>query len=205
MYKKRHKILLFIFFTAIIFLFIFYLLFVKINFFSNNVVQAVSSDIKIDFDVVGNIETSKNNLYKFVIPDNGFEEWNRYIWNNNVNFSDNIIEISGDIEDVNMVKVFISKELDNIKIKDAIKNYEQAAKDGKYSKKIKEKINNINVCYYQRYNNIDTRKSYQFVCEKDGFIFYIEGSFRIGEEEYFRRIIKQIIISIEEINKTTEM
>ena len=53
-------------------------------------------------------------------------------------------------------------------------------------------------------NNIDTRKSYQFVCEKDDFIFYIEGSFRIGEEEYFKRIIKQIIVSIEEINKGDE-
>lgn len=202
MYKKRHKILLFIFFTVIIFLFVFCFFNMKINLFSNNVVQAVSSDIKIDFDVVGNKETSKNKLYNVVVPDNGFEEWNRYTWNNNINFSDNIIEISGDIEDVNMVKVFISKELDNIKIKDAIKMYEMAAKDGKYSKKIKEKFNNINLYYYQRYNNIDTRKSYQFVCEKNGFIFYIEGNFRIGEEEYFKRIIRQIIVSIEEKNKT---
>ena len=201
MYIKRHKVLLFIFFIVIFLLFIFLLFNVKVSLFSNNVVQAVSSDIKIDFDVVGNVEVSKNNLYKVIVPDNGFEEWNKYTWNNNVNFSDNIIEISGNSYDVNMVKIFISKELDKIKIKDAIKIYEEASKDGKYSKRVKEKVNYTIVYYYQRYNNIDTRKSYQFVCEKDDFIFYIEGSFRIGEEEYFKRIIKQIMVSIEEKNK----
>ena len=197
MSKKIRKILLFIFLFFIISIVATMCFKGIFNMFSSNVVQAISNDVKIDFDVVGNVEYSKNNLYKVVIPDNEFEEWNRYKWNNNVNFSENIMEISGDIEEVNCVKIFISKELDNIKIKDAIKQYEIAVNDGKYSKKVKEKVNNINVYYYQRYNNIDTRKSYQFVFEKNENIYYIEGSFRIGEEESFKRIIRQIILSIE--------
>lgn len=167
--------------------------------YNGNSVQAVSSDIKMEFEVVGNEEKSKNNTYKIIAPDNGFEEWEEYIWENNIEFSENIMHISGVKNGVNMVKVFVSKELDNIKLKEAIKQYENAAKDGKYSNKVKEKVNNITIYYFERYNNIDTRKCYQFVFEKDKKIYYIEGSFRIGEGENFSKIIKQIILSIEEI------
>ena len=68
-----------------------------------------------------------------------------------------------------------------------------------YTKRIKEKINNIVVYYYKRFDNIDTREAYQFVIDKGGDIFYIEGSYRKGEEEYFKRCIKQIILSIKSL------
>ena len=197
--RKIQKILLFIF------LFIFIVLGVlvlNLNFYgwNGNVVQAVSEDIKMDFEIVGNEEVSKNGLFKVVVPDNGFEEWEEYVWENDILFSENIINISAKKEDINMMRIFVSKKLDNIKIKDAIKQYEIAARDGKYSKKVKEKIDDITVYYYERYNNIDTRKSYQFVIEKENLIYCIEGSYRIGEEEMFKKVIKQLIISIKDKN-----
>lgn len=197
--RKIQKILLFIF------LFIFIVLGVlvlNLNFYgwNGNVVQAVSEDIKMDFEIVGNEEVSKNGLFKVVVPDNGFEEWEEYVWENDILFSENIINISAKKEDINMMRIFVSKKLDNIKIKDAIKQYEIAARDGKYSKKVKEKIDDITVYYYERYNNIDTRKSYQFVIEKEKLIYCIEGSYRIGEEEMFKKVIKQLIISIKDKN-----
>ena len=195
MKNKKHILLLFIFFICII-----CLIFLLISFNKRDcVVQAISNDIKLDFKIVGNIEMSKNKLFKVVLPDNDFEEWEKYTWKNDINFSDNVIHISGYKEDVNCFKLFVSKELDKIKIKDALKLYDIASNDGKYSKRIKEKIDNINVYYFVRYNNIDTRKSYQFVIEKDKNIYYIEGSYRIGEEEYFKKIVKQVVLSIESI------
>ena len=193
---KKHKLLLFIFFLSILIMLFLSILVVIINLWNGNSVQAMSSDVKMEFEIIGNEEISKNGLFKAVVPDNGFEEWDKYLWENDILFSENIMHISGDVNDINMVKVFVSKELDKIKIKEAIKEYENAAKDGKYSEKEKVKINNIIVYYYERYNNIDTRKSYQFVFEKDNNIYYIEGSYRIGENEYFSKIIKQIILSI---------
>lgn len=191
---KKGKLLLFICFLCII------LFFVLINIFDlfniNNNVQAVYAEEKIDFDIVGNEAISKNKKFKVIVPDNNFEEWNKYNWENEPEFSDNIVHLSGKIDDINCIKVFISKEKDNIKIRDALKIYDDAVKDNMYSKRIKEKINNIVVYYYKRYDNIDTREAYQFVIDKGNDIFYIEGSFRKGEEEYFKRCIKQIILSL---------
>lgn len=197
MERRIQRILLFIFLFIFIILGAFVINF-SFNGWNGNVVQAVSEDIKMDFEIVGNEEISKNGLFKVVVPDNGFEEWNKYIWENDTLFSENIINISAKKDDVNMMRLFISKELDNIKLKDALKQYEVAAREGKYSKKVKEKIDDITVYYYERYNNIDTRKSYQFVIEKEKKIYFIEGNYRIGEEEIFKKVINQVIISIED-------
>ena len=134
MKERIQRILLFIFLFIFIILGAFVINF-NFNGWNGNVVQAVSEDIKMDFEIVGNEEISKNGLFKVVVPDNGFEEWNKYIWENDTLFSENIINISAKKDDVNMMRLFISKELDNIKLKDALKQYEVAAREGKYSKK----------------------------------------------------------------------
>ena len=127
---KKKRLVLFIFFICII------LFFILINTFDlfniNNNVHAVYAEEKINFDIVGNEIVSKNKKFKLIVPDNDFEEWKKYNWENEPEFSD----------------------------------------------------------------NIDTREAYQFVIDKGGDIFYIEGSYRKGEEEYFKRCIKQIILSI---------
>ena len=191
---KKKRLVLFIFFICII------LFFILINTFDlfniNNNVHAVYAEEKINFDIVGNEIVSKNKKFKLIVPDNDFEEWKKYNWENEPEFSDNIVHISGKIDDVNCIKVFVSKEKDNIKIRESLKIYDEAAKDNMYTKRIKEKINNIVVYYYKRFDNIDTREAYQFVIDKGGDIFYIEGSYGKGEEEYFKRCIKQIILSI---------
>lgn len=194
--KNKKQLLLFIFFVILI---LFWSLGIILGFFSisSGEGQVVYAEEKMEFEIVGNEEYSKNKIFKVVVPDNGFEEWDKYIWENDVSFSDNIIHISAKIEDINYLKIFISKELDNIKINNALKKYNEAARDGIYSKRVKERLNNIDVYYYQRYNNIDTRKAYEFVIKKDNEIFYIEGSYRLGEEEIFERIIRQLILSIE--------
>lgn len=197
MERRIQKILLFIFLFIFIVLGVFI---INFNFYgwNGNVVQAVSEDIKMDFEIVGNEAISKNGLFKIVVPDNGFEEWNKYIWENDILFSENIINISAKKDDVNMMRIFISKELDRVKAKDALKQYEIAAREGKYSRKVKEKVDDITVYYFERYNNIDTRKSYQFVIEKEKMIYYIEGNYRIGEEEMFKKVINQVIVSIKD-------
>lgn len=194
---RKKRLLLFISFICII---LFFLLINILDLFNiNNNVQAVYAEEKINFDIVGNEAISKNKKFKVIVPDNNFEEWNKYDWENEVEFSDNVVHVSGKIDDVNCIKVFVSKEKDNIKIKDALKVYDDAVKENMYSKRIKEKINNIVVYYYKRYDNIDTRDSYQFVIDKSGEIFYIEGSFRKGEDDYFKRCVKQIILSLKAI------
>ena len=194
---RKKRLLLFISFICII---LFFLLINILDLFNiNNNVQAVYAEEKINFDIVGNEAISKNKKFKLIVPDNNFEEWNKYDWENEVEFSDNVVHVSGRIDDVNCIKVFVSKEKDNIKIKDALKVYDDAVKENMYSKRIKEKINNIVVYYYKRYDNIDTRDAYQFVIDKSGEIFYIEGSFRKGEDDYFKRCVKQIILSLKAI------
>ena len=194
---RKKRLLLFISFICII---LFFLLINILDLFNiNNNVQAVYAEEKINFDIVGNEAISKNKKFKLIVPDNNFEEWNKYDWENEVEFSDNVVHVSGKIDDVNCIKVFVSKEKDNIKIKDALKVYDDAVKENMYSRRIKEKINNIVVYYYKRYDNIDTRDAYQFVIDKSGEIFYIEGSFRKGEDDYFKRCVKQIILSLKAI------
>lgn len=194
---RKKRLLLFISFICII---LFFLLINILDLFNiNNNVQAVYAEEKINFDIVGNEAISKNKKFKLIVPDNNFEEWNKYDWENEVEFSDNVVHVSGRIDDVNCIKVFVSKEKDNIKIKDALKVYDDAVKENMYSRRIKEKINNIVVYYYKRYDNIDTRDAYQFVIDKSGEIFYIEGSFRKGEDDYFKRCVKQIILSLKAI------
>ena len=194
---RKKRLLLFISFICII---LFFLLINILDLFNiNNNVQAVYAEEKINFDIVGNEAISKNKKFKLIGPDNNFEEWNKYDWENEVEFSDNVVHVSGRIDDVNCIKVFVSKEKDNIKIKDALKVYDDAVKENMYSKRIKEIINNIVVYYYKRYDNIDTRDAYQFVIDKSGEIFYIEGSFRKGEDDYFKRCVKQIILSLKAI------
>lgn len=194
---RKKRLLLFISFICII---LFFLLINILDLFNiNNNVQAVYAEEKINFDIVGNEAISKNKKFKLIVPDNNFEEWNKYYWENEVEFSDNVVHVSGRTDDVNCIKVFVSKEKDNIKIKDALKVYDDAVKENMYSKRIKEKINNIVVYYYKRYDNIDTRDAYQFVIDKSGEIFYIEGSFRKGEDDYFKRCVKQIILSLKAI------
>ena len=194
---RKKRLLLFISFICII---LFFLLINILDLFNiNNNVQAVYAEEKINFDIVGNEAISKNKKFKVIVPDNNFEEWNKYDWENEVEFSDNVVHVSGKIDDVNCIKVFVSKEKDNIKIKDALKVYDDAVKENMYSRRIKEKINNIVVYYYKRYDNIDTRDAYQLVIDKSGEIFYIEGSFRKGEDDYFKRCVKQIILSLKAI------
>lgn len=189
---KKYKILLFIF-LGLVFCFIIY------SYFSYklNIVQAVSSEMKIEFDIIGNEEKSLNKEFSVIVPDNEYEEWNRYIWKNEIDFSDNIINISGYSKDnINLVRIYISKCEENSKLKDILKPYDNASKQGVYSKKDKIKIGDTKIYFYERYTNIDTRKSYQYIFEKYNNIFLIEGNYRIGEDEYFGKIIKQIILSI---------
>lgn len=189
---KKYKILLFIFF-GLVFGFIIY------SYFSYklNIVQAVSSEMKIEFDIIGNEEKSSNKEFSVIVPDNEYEEWNRYIWKNEIEFSDNIINISGySKDDINLVRIYISKCEENSKLKDILKPYDNASKQGVYSKKNKIKIGDTKVYFYERYTNIDTRKNYQYIFEKYNNIFMIEGNYRLGEDEYFNKIIRQIILSI---------
>ena len=189
---KKYKILLFIF-LGLVFCFIIY------SYFSYklNIVQAVSSEMKIEFDIIGNEEKSLNKEFSVIVPDNEYEEWNRYIWKNEIDFSDNIINISGYSKDnINLVRIYISKCEENSKLKDILKPYDNASKQGIYSKKDKIKIGDNKVYFYERYTNIDTRKSYQYIFEKYNNIFMIEGNYRLGEDEYFNKIIRQIVLSI---------
>lgn len=189
---KKYKILLFIF-LGLVFCFIIY------SYFSYklNIVQAVSSEMKIEFDIIGNEEKSLNKEFSVIVPDNEYEEWNRYIWKNEIDFSDNIINISGYSKDnINLVRIYISKCEENSKLKDILKPYDNASKQGVYSKKDKIKIGDTKIYFYERYTNIDTRKSYQYIFEKYNNIFMIEGNYRLGEDEYFSKIIRQIVLSI---------
>ena len=189
---KKYKILLFIFF-GLVFCFIIYSYFC----YKLNIVQAVSSEIKMEFDIIGNEEKSLNKEFSVIVPDNEYEEWNRYIWKNEIDFSDNIINISGYGRDnINLVRIYISKCEENSKLKDILKPYDNASKQGVYSKKDKIKIGDTKIYFYERYTNIDTRKSYQYVFEKYNNIFMIEGNYRLGEDEYFNKIIRQIVLSI---------
>ena len=192
--KNKH-ILLFIFLSFILMILLFFISYKYMT------VQAISDNIKLDFEVVGNLYESKNNEFSIVVPDNDFEEWNMYIWKNEIDFSENIINISAysKKDDNNLINVYVSKVSLDKNIKDVLKDYEKASDDGKYSDKENFKINNIKVYYYERYNNIDTRRSYQYVFKKDENIYLVEGNFRIGEKENFDKIIRQIVYSIKPI------
>ena len=192
--KNKH-ILLFIFLSFILMILLFFISYKYMT------VQAISDNIKLDFEVVGNLYESKNNEFSVVVPDNDFEEWNMYIWKNEIDFSENIINISAysKKDDNNLINVYVSKVSLDKNIKDVLKDYEKASDDGKYSDKENFKINNIKVYYYERYNNIDTRRSYQYVFKKDENIYLVEGNFRIGEKENFDKIIRQIVYSIKPI------
>lgn len=192
--KNKH-ILLFIFLSFILMILLFFISYKYMT------VQAISDNIKLDFEVVGNLYESKNNEFSVVVPDNDFEEWNMYIWKNEIDFSENIINISAysKKDDNNLINVYVSKASLDKNIKDVLKDYEKASDDGKYSDKENFKINNIKVYYYERYNNIDTRRSYQYVFKKDENIYLVEGNFRIGEKENFDKIIRQIVYSIKPI------
>ena len=192
--KNKH-ILLFIFLSFILMILLFFISYKYMT------VQAISDNIKLDFEIVGNLYESKNNEFSVVVPDNDFEEWNMYIWKNEIDFSENIINISAysKKDDNNLINVYVSKASLDKNIKDVLKDYEKASDDGKYSDKENFKINNIKVYYYERYNNIDTRRSYQYVFKKDENIYLVEGNFRIGEKENFDKIIRQIVYSIKSI------
>lgn len=192
--KNKH-ILLFIFLSFILMILLFFISYKYMT------VQAISDNIKLDFEVVGNLYESKNNEFSVVVPDNDFEEWNMYIWKNEIDFSENIINISAysKKDDNNLINVYVSKASLDKNIKDVLKDYEKASDDGKYSDKENFKINNIKVYYYERYNNSDTRRSYQYVFKKDENIYLVEGNFRIGEKENFDKIIRQIVYSIKTI------
>lgn len=189
---KKYKLLLFIF------LFLFFIILIFIYFsYKLNIVQAVSSEIKIEFDIIGNEEKSKNKEFSVIVPDNGFEEWNEYIWKNEIEFSDNVMNISGYNEsNENIFRIYISKNQDDDKLNKVLNPYDRAAENGEYTKRQKLKIGDIKVYFYEKYINIDTRNSYQYIFEKSGNIYLIEGSFRIGEKSYFDKIIRQIVLSI---------
>lgn len=192
--KNKH-ILLFIFLSFLLMIILGYISYKYMS------VQAISDDIKLEFEVVGVPVDSKNKEFSIVIPDNDFEEWNMYVWENEIDFSENIINISANSkkDNNNLISIYISKALLDKNIKSILKEYDDAHKDGKYSDRKIFKINNMKVYYYERYNNIDTRRSYQYVFEKNENIYLVEGNFRIGEKKNFDKIIRQIVYSIKSL------
>ena len=192
--KNKH-ILLFIFLSFLLMIILGYISYKYMS------VQAISDDIKLEFEVVGVPVDSKNKEFSIVIPDNDFEEWNMYIWENEIDFSENKINISANSkkDNNNLISIYISKALLDKNIKSILKEYDDAHKDGKYSDRKIFKINNMKVYYYERYNNIDTRRSYQYVFEKNENIYLVEGNFRIGEKKNFDKIIRQIVYSIKSL------
>ena len=192
--KNKH-ILLFIFLSFLLMIILGYISYKYMS------VQAISDDIKLEFEVVGVPVDSKNKEFSIVIPDNDFEEWNMYVWENEIDFSENIINISANSkkDNNNLISIYISKALLDKNIKSILKEYDDAHKDGKYSDRKIFKINNMKVYYYERYNNIDTRRSYQYVFEKKENIYLVEGNFRIGEKKNFDKIIRQIVYSIKSL------
>lgn len=192
--KNKH-ILLFIFLSFLLMIILGYISYKYMS------VQAISDDIKLEFEVVGVPVDSKNKEFSIVIPDNDFEEWNMYVWENEIDFSENIINISANSkkDNNNLISIYISKALLDKNIKSILKEYDDAHKDGKYSDRKSFKINNMKVYYYERYNNIDTRRSYQYVFEKNENIYLVEGNFRIGEKKNFDKIIRQIVYSIKSL------
>ena len=192
--KNKH-ILLFIFLSFLLMIILGYISYKYMS------VQAISDDIKLEFEVVGVPVDSKNKEFSIVIPDNDFEEWNMYVWENEIDFSENIINISANSkkDNNNLISIYISKALLDKNIKSILKEDDDAHKDGKYSDRKIFKINNMKVYYYERYNNIDTRRSYQYVFEKNENIYLVEGNFRIGEKKNFDKIIRQIVYSIKSL------
>ena len=192
--KNKH-ILLFIFLSFLLMIILGYISYKYMS------VQAISDDIKLEFEVVGVPVDSKNKEFSIVIPDNDFEEWNMYVWENEIDFSENIINISANSkkDNNNLISIYISKALLDKNIKSILKEYDDAHKDGKYSDRKIFKINNMKVYYYERYNNIDTRRSYQYVFEKNENIYLVERNFRIGEKKNFDKIIRQIVYSIKSL------